>query len=88
MNGLRVKLNRGFWLGGLLACAGLMAVGCSSFVGRADPSDPLAYDPVNYVKVMENGVTNYRLSEQGKKVMADKEAGVVKQKKKKWWHLW
>ena len=72
----------------MLGCVGLMAAGCSSFVGKADPNDPLPYDPANYVKVMENGATIYRLSEQGKKVMADKEAGVVKQKKKKWWHLW
>jgi len=71
----------------LLGCVGLMA-GCSSFVGKADPNDPLPYDPANYVKVMEDGVAVYRLSAQGKKAMADKDAGVVKQKKKKWWHLW
>ena len=87
MKGLREKLKRAIRLGCLLGCVGLMA-GCSSFVGKADPNDPLPYDPANYDQKVENGAAVFTLSSQGKQAMADKDAGVVKQKKKKWWHLW
>ena len=56
--------------------------GCSSFVGKADPNDPLPYGPANYDQKVENGAAVFTLSSQGKQAMADKDAGVVKQKKK------
>ena len=71
----------------MLACAGLMA-GCSSFVGKVDPSDPLPYASANYDRKEADGAAVFTLSAQGKQAMGDKDAGVVKQKKKKWWHLW